>query len=166
MRIPTPAVVLAVATALSIPTCLTAQPGGRIGDAPALSVGPRLLVDFDASVLTLGGEVRFAPPAPEFLQIRAAYDFTFLDGLTERTLMLDLLLATRGFAVGGGPAVRNTRISSEDPREDIRGWSAVVMLGGDPRVNSRFSFGLELRFLFLDDFEPRTFGAVLGVPLF
>ncbi len=145
---------------------LSAQPGSNpIGTGTGLSIGPRVLVDFESSDLTLGGEIRFAPPAPDFLQVRAAYDFTFLDGLTERTLLFDVLLATRGFAIGAGPVVRNTQLTAEDPREDFTGWSAVVALGGDPRTRGRFNVGLELRWIFLDPFEPRTLGLVVGLPL-
>jgi hypothetical protein len=145
---------------------ISAQPGsGPTGTGTGLSIGPRVLVDFETSDLTLGGEVRFAPPAPDFLQFRALYDFTFLDGLTERTFAFDALLATGGFAIGGGPVIRNTRLTADDPREDFTGWSAVLMLGGDPRTRGRFNVGLELRWIFVDPFEPRTLGVVVGVPL-
>jgi hypothetical protein len=145
---------------------LSAQPGsGPIGQGAGLSAGPRILVDFETGDLTLGGEVRFALPAPDFLQFRALYDFTFLDGLTERTFAFDALLATGGFAIGGGPVVRNTRLGADEPREDLNGWSAVLMLGGDPRTRGRFNLGIELRWIFVDPFEPRTLGVVVGLPI-
>lgn len=166
MRISLAAVVLAMAGVLFATAPLSAQPGsGPIGTGTGLSVGPRVLVDFETGDLTLGGEVRFAPPAPDFLQFRALYDFTFLSGLTERTFAFDVLFSTGGFAVGGGPVIRNTRLTGADPREDFDGWSAVVMLGGDPRTRGRFNVGLELRWMFVDPFEPRTFGVVVGLPL-
>jgi len=132
----------------------------------SLAVGGRALIDFEQGDPTLGVEARLHLPWPGMIQLRAAYDFTFLDGLTERTLILDALLTSGGVAIGGGPVVRNTRIEPDDPREDIDGWSAVVALGGDPRVRSRTSLGIELRFFFLDPFEPRTLGVTLGLPLF
>lgn len=165
MRVPAPSVSLLFAAALAAMPLAAQPPSDGPSDGWALSVGPRLLVDFESSNLTLGGEARFAPAVPSFLQLRAIYDFTFLDGLTERTFLLDVLYATQGFAVGGGPVVRNTRIGVDDPRENFEGWSAVVMLGGDPRSDGRFNVGIELRWIFLDPFDPRTLGAVVSLPL-
>jgi hypothetical protein len=39
------------------------------------------------------------------------------------------------------------------------------MLGGDPRTDGRFNAGIELRWIFLDPFDPRTLGVVVALPL-
>jgi len=158
---------LLVLLALLLATPLRAQLGPRLAadDEWALAVYARGLVDFEQGDPTLGAEARLHLPWPGVVQLRAAYDLTFLDGLTERTLLVDALLASGGFAVGGGPVVRNTRLSPGDPRENFEGWSAVVMLGGDPRAQGRTTFGIELRFLFVDPFRPRTLGVTFGLPL-
>lgn len=162
------AALLAVLASASLATPVSAQFGSaRPGDDGwALAMGGRALLDLDRGDPTLGVEARLHLPWPGFVQLRGAYDFTFLDGLTERTLLADALLTNGGLALGGGPVFRNTRLQPESPRETLEGWSAVLALGGDPRAQGQATFGIELRLIFLDAFEPRTLGVTFGLPLF
>jgi len=159
---------LAVLLGLSlVATPTSAQMG--LGRAPddgwALALSGRGLIESTRGDPTLGAEARLHLPWPGFVQLRGAYEFTFLDGLTERTTLVDGLLTFGGFAVGGGPAVRNTRLQPGAPRENIEGWSAVIALGGDPRSRGRTTFGIEFRYLSLDPFESRTLGVTFGFPI-
>ena len=58
----------------------------------------------------LGAMVRIPVPIPipGRVALQAAGDLTFLDGLTERQLALDLVYDLRGLTLAGGPVFRNS----------------------------------------------------------
>jgi hypothetical protein len=155
--------VLLLATSLLAPAALTAQQQ----PTTAVSVNARVGYDMEFDALVTGASLRV--PVLRFpFELQGAFDFTFLDGLTDRQLALDLLYrAGAGLFLGGGVIFRNS-IYVEDaagPRETRTGYSLVLGLGGAPSRRGRVLTGLEVRWMWVGDFSPQTIVAQVGIPL-
>ncbi|MDT8342302.1 MAG: hypothetical protein RQ751_12380 [Longimicrobiales bacterium] len=156
---------------LLAPAAAAAQPGPQPGSVPfTLTVRGGWDIEFDDPVL---GAVAYIPtPLVRGLGIQVAGDLTFLDDLTERQLALDALYDLGGLRVGGGPVFRNSLWVVDGAggagaevleRETRTGFSLVAAFGGTPSRDSPWTFGLEFRFIWVDDFRPRPFTFGVGV---
>jgi hypothetical protein len=151
------------------PEALVAQMRGEAARIPHVGVNARVGydIDFDGPVLGVGTMIGL-PRVP--FSVHAAADVTFLDRINERQLAVDLLFHVgRGLAVGGGPVFRNTIYDVEDglgPRETRTGYSLVAALGSAAPRFGRLLTGLELRWIWIEDFRPQTIIAQAGLSLF
>lgn len=124
----------------------------------------------DAAVA--GAFLRFPLPVPGRFAAGVGGDLTFLRGLTERQLTVDVLYDLGGFYLGGGPVFRNTIWpgAASDPgttpdRETRAGFSFVLGLGGAPMRGAPVTVGLEYRLVWADDLRPRALTLGVGVAL-
>lgn len=165
---PLAAAALALAALTVLPADVLAQ--GR-GSVAGLTVSGRVGYDIEYDVLAVGAGLRAGLGRLPF-EAQVAGDLTFLSGdVTERQLALDLLfrLGTGGLAFGGGPVFRNSYWEVDDEglgnRETRTGYSLVLALGGVPEWGSRLVTGLEVRWISVEDFNPRTIMAQVGLSL-
>jgi hypothetical protein len=151
------------------PVSLQAQFGGpRRGPGPSPSsetftIVPRAGYDLKYQEGVVGLLLRIPTRVVPGLAVQAAGDFTFLSGATERQLSLDLVYDLGGIRLGGGPVFRNTYWGTlNQGRETRSGYSVVLGLGGAPGPRSPISVELELRFVWVDDFNPRPLTLGIG----
>ncbi len=161
----------ALAVALAFATFAAPVEGQSRGSVTGLTVSARAGYDMDTNVFVVGAGVRSGLWRLPF-EAQLAGDLTFLrDDVTERQLAVDLLyrLGTGGLAFGGGPVFRNSYYNVTDEslgeRETKVGYSLVLALGGVPQWGSRVVTGLEVRWISVDAFDPRTVMAQVGLSL-
>lgn len=157
---------------LLAPGTAQAQRMDRRPAGPEFTVGIRGGFDLEFEDPVAGVAVLVPVPWLRGLAVQAAGDLTFLDALTERQAAVDLLYGLGGLRIGGGVVFRNTvwpdaladpAPGSTLPRETRTGFSAVLGLGGTPLGDSPFVVGLEVRFVWVDDFKPRPLTVGVGV---
>lgn len=155
--------------ATALPSDLVAQVGPNPDARPSLMVSARAGYDFEISngALVLGAGTRISVPGATFLELQGISDWTFLDGLTERQMGLDLLYQFGGLAVGGGPVMRTTVWDSEvsTDKETRTGYSLVLILAGQA-TNRLLNGQLELRYSKVSNFSPKTVSVGVNLPLF
>jgi hypothetical protein len=155
-------------TALALAALCGALPPSLAGQAPTgpilsdgapgwlPSVGVRAGLDQRSSDPAVGALVRLPIPV-SFLRpaITPGADLVFHDGLTDRQATVDVTIDLFGISVGGGPVWLNSVYHDEEnvalPRETRQGYSLLAGL----RSGGRFGTSIELRWLFVDDLEPR-----------
>lgn len=157
---------------LLAPGTAWAQRMDRRPAGPEFTVGVRGGFDLEGEDPIVGAAVLAPVPWLRGLAVQAVGDLTFLDALTERQASVDLLYGLGGLRIGGGVVFRNTvwpeALTDPSPIEDLpretrTGFSAVVGLGGTPLGDSPFVLGLEIRFVWVDDFRPRPLTVGAGV---
>lgn len=161
--------VAALALGLLPPTPSAAQVTGFPSPA-GLTVTGRLGYDIEFDEFVAGAALR-ADVGRLPLELQIAGDWTFLDIITERQVAIDLLykFGRGGLSIGGGPVFRNSVYITDDepgPRETRTGYSLLLSMGGVPQDRSRLVTGLEFRWIFIEEFRPRTLMAQVGVVLF
>lgn len=139
-----------------------------------LEIGPRVGLDYRENALVLGGQIRVPVDPWRRVELVPSFDFTFETGVTERQLNLDgavYLDGGRTLYLGGGAAFRNTLWPADDgelggERETRTGYTIFGGVHGG-RAFSTFVTQIELRWSFIDPFEPRsvTLGLNYPVPL-
>lgn len=159
---------LALAAVTALPADALAQSRQAV---TGFTVSGRLGYDVEFDVLAVGAGLRAGLGRLPF-EAQVAGDFTFLSGgVTERQVAVDLLyrVGSGGLALGGGPVFRNTYWEVTDEslgsRETRTGYSLVLALGGVPDQRSRLVTGLEIRWISVGDFNPRTIMAQVGLSL-
>lgn len=154
--------------ALLSPGPLQAQ--RRPGASPPVSAGARVGYEVSFDKFVAGGYLRLPLPGVP-LELQGVVDFTFLSGFTARQYAADLIWRTgSGIYLGGGPVYRNTLFSDDQvgetiERETRRGYSLLVGFGGTGGGMAGLVTGVELRWVFVDDFRPRTIMTQFGIPL-
>ena len=147
-----------------VPVSGSAQMGPP--SSSSISVSARAGYDVETSIngaLVLGAGVRASIPGP--FELQAVGDWTFLDQITERQFNVDVLWQRLGFALGGGPAFRNTIwLDTGSERETRTGFSVVGIFGGQA-TRSLLSAQLELRYTRVSDFSPAAISIGLNLPL-
>jgi hypothetical protein len=137
------------------------------GAQSAFSVGPRLGFEFALQAVVAGGFARLGIPGTPF-ELQSVGDLTF-GRITDRQLTVDLLYrASPGLYLGAGPVFWNSRFGTGaelGARETRTGWSLFVTLGTGVEAGRSIMSGLELRWVFLDAYRPRTLVGQLGIPL-
>lgn len=167
MRRPVMIAVFSLAAVLA-PSAMEAQVGPNSQARPSISIGARAGYDFEISngAFVLGAGTRISIPGMPYLELQGVTDWTFLDGLTERQMGVDLLYQFGGLAVGGGPVVRNTIWDAAvlDERESRTGYSLVVILAGQA-TNRLLNGQLELRYTKVSNFTPKAVSVGVNLPL-
>jgi hypothetical protein len=154
--------------ALLAPLQLQAQRRPRA--SPPVSAGARVGYEVSFDKFVAGGYLRIPLPGVS-LELQGVADFTFLSGFTARQYAADLIWRTgAGIYLGGGPVFRNTlfsdaRVGETLERETRRGYSLFFGFGGTGGGLGGLITGVELRWVFVDDFKPRTIMAQFGIPL-
>lgn len=121
-------------------------------EAPALGVAFRLPVLGARGDLVAGGEA------------------VFRDGLTETQGHLDAVVALGGrrnaIVAGGGPVVLSSVFVEGGERETRWGYGFVAGLRQLPERGESVGLSVELRWMFVDELEPRFLSVGVGLPLF
>lgn len=147
---------------LSVPVQAHAQ-----AHQDAFSAGPRVGYEFGLQALLAGGFVRLGIPGTS-IELQSVADVSFAR-VTERQVTVDLLYRTSsGFYLGGGPVFWNSRFVSGGEvgaRETRTGYSLIVTLGTGVESDRSVMSGIEMRWIFLNGYKPRTMVAQLGLPL-
>lgn len=157
---------------LLVPGAARAQRMDRRPPAPELTVTVRGGFDLEFDDPVAGAAILVPLPWVRGLSLQGAGDLTFLEGLTERQAAVDLLYGLGGFRIGGGVVFRNSiwpdaledaEPGADLPRDTRTGFSAVIGLGGTPLGDSPFVVGVEIRFVWVEEFHPRPFTVGLGL---
>lgn len=161
--------------ALLLVAALPAAADGQRRPPPEVPFVVGAKVGFDTQTreaVVAGGFLRVPLPVPGRFALGVGGDLTFLEGLTERQLTVDVVYDLGGVYVGAGPVFRNTiwPATGADPgslsdRESRTGFSLVLGLGGSPMGRLPLAVGLEYRFVWVDDFRPRPLTLGVGVAL-
>lgn len=155
--------ILLLLVVVLLPAPLLAQRGMEPSPDVFLFSG-RVGYDTQFNEPVVGAGVRVPTWLLEGLAVQAAGDFTFLPGVTERQLALDLMYNLRGLWVGGGAVFRNSYWDGNfDDRETRTGYSLFAAFGGTPAGRDVFAVSAEFRFVWVEDFSPRPF--TLGINL-
>lgn len=141
------------------------RPEGRALPATAEA---RLAWDYRSEAPGLGVALRL-PLLGGRGDLLAGGDAVFRDGLTEVQAHVDALVVLGGrgaIVVGGGPVWLSSVFESGGEREGRWGYGAVAGVRQLPDPDQTVGFVLELRWVFVDELEPRFLELGVALPLF